>query len=145
MDRPMDEYDLDEESLLSSYHDPVESARAQSQSRGLQTIVTISLCALAVLMPSICFTLSAVVVRGVSLSEVPYLLFIMFFFMISPLAVVFQWESLLPACLILSMVVFVWPNSLRGKAWCAGLVLLLHGIVGGYLFYLRSSQVAFIE
>ena len=139
MDRPMNEYDLSEESLFSSHHDLVESARAQSQNRSLQTIVAASLSALAVLMPSICFTLSAVVVRGVSLSEVPYLLFIMFFFMISPQAVVFQWESLLPACLVLSMVVYVWPNSLKGKAWCAGIVLLLHGIVGGYLIHLRSS------
>tara|TARA_R100000781_G_scaffold107085_1_gene71220 strand:- start:112 stop:531 length:420 start_codon:yes stop_codon:yes gene_type:complete len=131
-------YDFDEEGLLMSENLTIETNKLEYHNRGLQAIVLPSLYVLAVWVPEICFVLYSFLVRGVSSNDLIYALFIMITFMASPDAVLIQWEALIFTVTLLAGIVFVWPESLKGKTWCAGLVLLLHGAVGGYLIYLRT-------
>ena len=117
----------------------IETGTVKYQNRYSQTVALLSLFVIAVVIPSFCFTLFTIFFGGAQLNELPYLLLIMITFMFSPYAIVMQWEALLLTWVLLAVIVFIWPEKFKGKAWCAGLVLLFHALVGGVLIYLRIS------
>ncbi len=94
---------------------------------------------LAVVTPFLFIAVSSVIIGSVSLIEVPHLMYSMFVNLLSPYAILNQWESFLFTCFLLSMIVLVWPKRVDEKGWCAGLVLFFHAIVGGGLIFMRNS------
>ncbi|QDT43328.1 hypothetical protein Pan241w_34280 [Gimesia alba] len=117
----------------------IETDTVKYQNRYSQTVTLLSLFAIAVLLPYFCFTLFTFFFRGVQVNELPYLLLMMITFLFSPYAIGMQWEALLFTWALLAAIVFFWPEQFKGKAWCVGLVLFFHALVGGVLIYLRIS------
>jgi len=134
-----------------SENDPGEDVRHMSEDQSIETRVELFqfplvqtgslllLFVLAVITPFLFIAVSSVIMGSVSLSDVPRLLFSIIVNLFSPYVVLNQWESFLFTCFLLTMIVLVWPKQVDEKAWCAGLVLFFHAIVGGGLIFMRNA------
>ncbi|WP_417391969.1 hypothetical protein [Gimesia sp.] len=117
-----------------------DSSYEESQNPLIQIAVLLSLFLLAVIVPFIFVAFFSVLIGIVSLNTVPGMLSYLVTYLFTPYSLVKQWEVLFITSVLLIMILFVWPKRFDEKAWCAGLVLFFHSIIGGYFIFVSLVE-----
>lgn len=112
-----------------------DSSYEESQNPLIQIAALLSLFILAVIGPFIFVAFFSVLIGKVSLNTVPGMLYYLVTYLCTPYSLVKQWEVLFITCALLIIILFVWPKQFDEKAWCVGLVLFFHSIIGGFFIF----------